>query len=157
MESAEKNHWRFPGWRVMILALVIGCVQSMIAIAVQWKLGVLAPRNPPNQMLSVQTLKIWIFVGGLIQAPLEEWLFRGVVLKYLSRWIGPVFGLLLSSAAFSLAHGVWHGAASRFFFGLTLGALYLTTRSLWPSSVAHYATNVTTVATVLWLTSDQLR
>ena len=44
--------------------------------------------------------------------------------------------LLLSSAAFALLHGPSR-AVPMVVVGLVLGALYLWTRSLWPSIAAH--------------------
>jgi membrane protease YdiL (CAAX protease family) len=122
---------------------VIGFAQVLLVVGVDQALGVFQSRTPPAQPPSLQTLGILILLVGLVLVPFEEWFFRGVVLQHLSRLTGRLFALILSSALFSIAHGTLTAFGARFAYGVVLGAVYLRTGSLWPSMVAHYATNAT--------------
>lgn len=107
----------------------------------------LRPRSLAGALLSVAAI-------ALAPAICEEVLFRGVVLPSLSR-LGPVFGLLGSSALFALIHidattaGVaFHRLPFAFVVGLGLGALRLFTASLLPAIAAHAVINTITFVTV---------
>jgi membrane protease YdiL (CAAX protease family) len=82
---------------------------------------------------------------GLIQVPLEEFIFRGLLLRYIAR-VNWLLGLLVSSAAFALVHAAYGGLrvtlVSQFVIGLFYGALYLRSRSILITSAAHYTFNV---------------
>ena len=68
----------------------------------------------------------------------EELLFRGLLQDGLTGWVGPVFGLVLASLIFGLAHFI---SVSYFvltgLIGIYLGGLYLLTGNLWTPIVAH--------------------
>ena len=74
--------------------------------------------------------------------PLEEWVFRGIVLRRLTGKIGLIAALIVSAALFAAAHLSLSGLVWRFVAGLLLGGLYLWSQSLWPPIAAHFAFNV---------------
>jgi len=84
----------------------------------------------------------------ILFAPVEEWICRGVILRYLIRPIGAIAALLVSSAIFSLGHGL-AGSPGRFIAGLAFGALYLRYHSLWPPIAAHVVNNA--LAVTAWV------
>jgi membrane protease YdiL (CAAX protease family) len=95
---------------------------------------------------------------AIVLAPLEEWVFRGVILQRLVKPLGATAALLLSSAVFALAHG-WMSPPylqffSHFVGGLVLGAVYLRTGLLWPPTVLHGAYNITWFTALYLLTSN---
>lgn len=58
--------------------------------------------NPDYGILDFLAGTFWIFKAGL----LEELVFRGTVLFLLIRWLGPVWGCIVSAVAFGMYH--WH-------------------------------------------------
>lgn len=86
---------------------------------------------------------LWAVLASLpVMVPLEEWLFRGVILRRLAPRVGAVGAVVVSAALFAIAHFSLSGAMGRFAIGLVLGVLYLATRSLWPGIAAHAMNNV---------------
>ncbi len=83
-----------------------------------------------------------IALGGVIEPIGEELLFRGVLMSFLERWGGWV-AVTLSSAVFSVAHGVNLVTLDAFVVGVGCGMLLWVTRSIWPSFVVHIVYNTT--------------
>jgi membrane protease YdiL (CAAX protease family) len=89
---------------------------------------------------------LWVIpIVSLVFVPIEEYVFRGVVLRWTWRVVGFVPALLVSSFAFGVAHGLGPWLWVRCIQGLILGVLYYRTRSLWPCIVAHYVCNAALV------------
>ena len=114
----------------------------------------------PIEQLRSENSPIWIigwYVSAGIAAPLlEEFVFRVVLfgglmglLKPLSkgegwRHPGTWIALVVSGALFVLAHGVWEwqvGIIPLSALTFVLSALYLHTRSIWPSILLHATHN----------------
>ncbi len=133
LPSAAHNHWRNPGWRVLAVAVAIGCVQPFAV----YPLAVMDERlfghsSPPPPLV------LWAALTLLpVMVLLEEWLFRGAILRRLVRPLGAIAALAISAALFAAAHGWRHGLLARFVVGLILGTLYLRTQSLWACITAH--------------------
>jgi uncharacterized protein len=116
------------------VALGFGMLVAMTAIL--WILG----------LYSVQR-SAWNHAWGsfvydsYISAMLEELAFRAILLRILARVFGPLWGLVLSSALFGVAHlshGTWVAALEvAFNGGLTMGLLYMVTGRLWMSVGMH--------------------
>ena len=135
MDATVINHWRTPSWQVIAVAFGVGVAMAVLS----WPLAGLLP--------PVQTkVPLWAFPFlSLISSPLEEWFFRGVLLKRLATAIRAVPALILTSALFAMVHLSLPSFPIRFAAGVVLGILYLRTRSLWPSIVAHYVHNAVLV------------
>ena len=147
------SHWRFPGWRVLALAFAVGALLALgeIAILLLRLQGSLPQGGRPDGA------GIAAFVAALlVLVPLEEWVFRGVVLQRLIKPMGALAALLISSAVFALGHCWTHPTfiqfLSHFVGGLILGAFYLWTGSLWPPIALHAAHNATDFAVMYLLT-----
>ncbi len=68
----------------------------------------------------------------------EEMLFRGLLQEGLGGWLGPIWGLVLASVVFGLAHAISLGYfVITVVMGLYLGALYQTSGSLWAPALTH--------------------
>ena len=69
----------------------------------------------------------------------EEAVFRYAALTFVSRTLGPFWGLVVVSFAFALAHGFKskRHPMDMFVFGLLLGALTLLSHSIYPAIVVH--------------------
>jgi membrane protease YdiL (CAAX protease family) len=74
----------------------------------------------------------------VVVAPLtEELLFRGLILRGLLQRYGTVPAVLLSAFLFALVHVNPYQFASAITMGVFLAWLFVRTRSLWPSIIAH--------------------
>ncbi len=68
----------------------------------------------------------------------EEMLFRGLIQDGLGGWLGPIWGLILASLVFGMAHAISLGYfLITVAMGLYLGALYQTSGSLWAPALTH--------------------
>lgn len=88
------------------------------------------------------------FVFFAVAAAAEEAIFRGYAFQALVQGIGAWPAVLLTSAAFALAHGRNPGVddlamANIFAAGVMLGWAYLRTRSLWFATAVHLGWNWT--------------
>lgn len=129
-----------------LLGLVLGVALFSASFGVasingaQRILGVASPVNVGMLVL--------LFFGYVIQAASEEILFRGFVMCDLARRSSPVFAVLISSLAFSLAHysntGIGFVALlNLFLFGVLASVLVLRTGSLLGAAALHTAWNFT--------------
>lgn len=95
----------------------------------------------PDLLKNTFLLFVYTFVlVPLIPAVFEELLFRGVIMRGFSEW-GKTTGVILSAAAFALAHGNTSQLVYQFLLGLAIGFLVIETRSLGVGMLAHFANN----------------
>ncbi len=109
------------------------------------ELGHMMPRNA-REYAAFVALSI---TAGVV----EETIFRGWLIWYLQAWMPLTAAVLVSSAAFGLAH-LYQGAAGvakTAIIGLLLALLYLLTGSLWLPIVAHAMIDVLQGATMMEL------
>ena len=145
-------------------ALMIGFVGGALLYAVRWfwvepaiEWAIPEPKDlshlgPDEGDDSIASLAMWIAMGITWGAMLEEFVWRGFVMRYGAVLLGSgprawTVAWLVSSIAFGLAHVNQgpRGIASTMIGGLGYGAIYLATgrRSLWPVILAHALTNTT--------------
>jgi hypothetical protein len=93
----------------------------------------------------IALLIIFFAIGAPI---VEELFFRGLVLRALGRWRGPVVGIVGSALVFGLAHFELLQLPGLILFGLILGVIAQRTGRLGPGIVAHAAFNAVTVLTL---------
>jgi membrane protease YdiL (CAAX protease family) len=85
-----------------------------------------------------------IILGVTLAAPVaEEFFFRGVLQRGWSTSLGPVTGIIFTSAVFSAFHLDPLGFFARWELGVLFGLLAYRTGSLWPGIFAHFANNAT--------------
>jgi hypothetical protein len=90
-----------------------------------------------------------LFVLLAVGAPIvEELFFRGLLMRSLTRWRGPVVGIGGSAIVFGLAHFELLQLPALILFGVILGTLAYKTGRLGPNMVAHAAFNAVTVITL---------
>ncbi len=86
---------------------------------------------------------------ALISGIPEEILFRGIIFRFLEKWLGSAAALTLSALLFGVAHianpnSSWLAAfAIAIEAGVMLGAVYMMTRRLWAAIGLHMAWNAT--------------
>lgn len=99
-------------------------------------------------------LFINLFVIALIPAVGEEFLFRGVIQRGLTKWKNnPHFGIWISAFLFSAFHMQFLGFVPRFLIGGFFGYLFLWSGSIWLPVIAHFINNA--LAVVLIFTASR--
>jgi membrane protease YdiL (CAAX protease family) len=97
---------------------------------------------------------IAVLAFGAVAVPIaEEFLFRGVLFRWLRDGWGLYAGLVGSALAFTAVHILLgtSGALQIFLIGLALGYLYDITGSLWPSMVCHGVNNGISFVWIYWV------
>jgi hypothetical protein len=77
---------------------------------------------------------------AFLPAIIEEWAFRGVLLRSLLPY-GKVFALVVSSVTFGLMHVNPPQALFAISFGFLAGFIYIKTGSIWYGSIIHLINN----------------
>lgn len=78
---------------------------------------------------------------GIMAPLLEEFIFRGIVLKRFLQRYDPWKAIVLSSVLFGLAHlNPWQFIAA-FLMGMAIGWIYYKTQSVWPGIFVHFVNN----------------
>lgn len=104
--------------------------------------GILNAYNQASAVWSSMPLIYTLLATGLCAPVLEEIIFRGLILTSLEKGMPSWAALLLSAFLFGLCHGhpVW--AAYAAIFGVVLGVLALSYRSILPGLLVHAVYNI---------------
>jgi len=91
-----------------------------------------------------------LFVIAVLPAIGEEVLFRGVLQRRFTDWLGgnPHVGIWLAAAVFSAIHMQFYGFFPRLLLGALFGYLYFWAGNLWVPILAHFINNGFTVLMV---------
>jgi len=142
---AERVRWRWPGWRIALLALVVGAgLYPLSAASAGVLMGVLGYKSSAGPADVIPTT---VLMGSLavlayaILAPLcEEFLFRGIIQPVYetrgARWGVLFVGILFIAFHLSLLQGL-----SIILLALALGFVNYRTRSLPASILTHFGAN----------------
>lgn len=85
---------------------------------------------------------IWLFLVGVIVAPLvEEIFFRGFLFQGFRQRYGWVAGLVISSAIFAAAHLDPVSLIPTFLLGAVMAYVYHRSNSVWPGVILHFLVN----------------
>lgn len=91
---------------------------------------------------STGDLFVHLLLFAVLPAIGEEFLFRGVLMRFSYNNSGNIhFAILLSAALFSLAHGSLYNFFPIMLMGILLGYIYYLTGSIWFSVLAHFLNN----------------
>lgn len=140
--------FRRPGpaiiWAVpvaLVVTFIVGTIYDVIA-------------NPPRQNVidafphTTSGLILFALTACVVAPICEEAFFRGFVFKGLAQSWGPVWGALVSSAAFAAAHQQLTIFVPIFVLGLALCWVYEKTGSLWANIALHCLFN--SIAVLTW-------
>lgn len=116
---------------------------------------------------------LWLIFGNIVNAAMEEGLFRGVMLTHFRLRLSPWKSIALQALLFAIWHLVW--PVKHFFAGevtsgeawfeaiglllstgiggLVFGYLYYKTDNLWSAFLAHFINN--TVLNIVFIQTDQ--
>lgn len=140
----DKDHIEFP---TIILALMGGMALCIIANFVSSyivylfsEFGLYPPDMPAYMEKNIGSLLMNILVFALLPAILEEMIYRGYILRILSKY-GNVFAVVVSSVLFALMHGNILQIPFAFIVGLTCGYIVIKTGRIWISMMIHFLNN----------------
>jgi membrane protease YdiL (CAAX protease family) len=106
-------------------------------------------------MKNVTDLLVSIFLVALLASVGEELFFRGILQRiFIQAFRSPWWGIFVTAAIFSAAHGQFLGFLPRMILGMVLGALYWYSGSLLPAIVGHFVFNGLQVLLVYYKVID---
>lgn len=92
------------------------------------------------------SLGINVLMIAVIPAIGEEFFFRGIIQQVLAQWTNSkTWGVVLAAAFFSFFHFQFFGFVPRMAFGILFGFIFIWTRSIWYSVLAHFLNNAIAV------------
>ncbi len=102
-------------------------------------------------------LAVNILLIAAIPAIGEEFLFRGVIQKFLTDRLKNVhIAILISAFLFSAIHFQFFGLVPRFLLGAFFGYLVYYSKSLWPAIWAHFLNNAVAVTAMFYISKGDL-
>jgi len=148
--SAIGFHPTTKRWTVIAVGLGVALVFVLEAIddVVQSPVSRLAMDVIAPDGFSWGGMASMIVVAGAIAPFAEEMLFRGILYDWVRRRWGVVVGVIVSSAAFGIAHMNPYWAAYVALVGVVLAVIYEKSGSLWPPIFLHMSYNTTSVITL---------
>lgn len=96
---------------------------------------------------SIGGLIINILIMAVLPALSEEFIFRGILMKWFNKSMGIHLSIVLSAIIFSAIHIQFLGFFPRFFLGIVLGYVFYWSGSLWASILLHFLNNAMIVTT----------
>jgi membrane protease YdiL (CAAX protease family) len=147
--------WSTAGWRrINVLKTFLYIVGILVAFVILANVllaivAALVPGFDPNQAQEndftgegAQNYRSMAVVALVLIPPfLEETIFRGFLFPALAKRTGVVWGAILSSVVFGLAHGQANIGVYTFVLGLLLCFLYVRTKSIIPGIMLHMVNN----------------
>lgn len=98
---------------------------------------------------SVSDLILYLFLFALLPAFGEEFLFRGIVMRFAYNTSQNIhFAIIFAASIFGLAHGNVYHFLPIMLAGVLLGYLYYLSSSLWLSILGHFLNNALAVVLV---------
>ncbi len=132
-----------------VIGMVGGCLLTSIVVSYVMNIlenfGVPMPEMPALLENTPASYALNLAVIAVLPALLEEWLFRGCVLRTF-RAYGDGFAIVMSALLFGLMHGNIVQIPFAFIVGLLLGWLYVVTDNIWFPIAVHFANNALSVS-----------
>lgn len=149
--------WKYLGFgKFSLQTMGLGCglliAGYMIIIlhnAILYAWGVDTQGDQISQIFSKLKSPIWLFLVGVVVAPVvEEIFFRGFLFQGFRQKYGWVAAILLSSFIFAAAHLDPVSFIPTFILGSVLAYVYHRSNSLWPGIIFHFMVNAFGLCTV---------
>ena len=90
---------------------------------------------------SISGLFINLFIMAVLPAFGEEFIFRGILMKWFNKSMSIHVAIVLSAFIFSAIHIQFLGFFPRFFMGIMMGYVFYWSGSLWASILLHFLNN----------------
>jgi len=95
---------------------------------------------------SIPILLANILIMALLPAVFEEFLFRGTLQPFFSKWFANKhLAIILTAFIFSAIHFQFYGFIPRFLLGIYLGYLLIWGKSVWLPVIAHFMHNAVSI------------
>jgi len=129
--------------------LIAGYLIIILHNLVLYALGVDTQGDQISQIFSELDSPVWLFLVGVVIAPVvEEIFFRGFLFQGFRQKYGWVAGMLLSSFIFAAAHLDPVSFIPTFILGSVLAFVYHRSNSVWPGIIFHFMVNAFGLCTV---------
>ncbi len=125
---------------VMSVGMFFGFGYVNEAVSIMFKNWGLNVNNNPPVIDTVGKFILYTFVLALLPAVFEELFFRGIILNSLKK-TGLIASVMISSLSFALYHGSVTQLVYQFIYGVGLGFLFVSSKSVLPGMVAHFINN----------------
>lgn len=146
------------GWRPSALAAISGATVTIAWTAIASRVGFIdLVSAPQTRQTPALILLLTAAVPALVQAGVEEFFYRGVLLRAMSAWLGSGRALVAVSVVFAVAHlpfllttkGLAPPAGPRIairlaqltLFGLIVGWTVIRTGTIWIALGLHFGSN----------------
>lgn len=128
-----------------VVCLTIGTIAPLSYLTEL--LGITMPETYTEMFKGIMSNRWGFITIGIIAPIAEEFVFRGAILRVLSKALGKRqwTAIVLSAALFAVVHGNMAQGISAFLCGLLLGWMYVRTGSIVPGVVYHWVNNSTAV------------
>lgn len=146
--------WKAVGWRRVNVVRAVGYLVAILVIFVVLSnlaldlVTVLVPGFNPNQaqqndFIGASKSHTSLALVALVLLPpvLEETIFRGFLFPALAKRWGVVWGAVISSAIFGIAHAQANISIYTFVLGLLLCYMYVRLKSIFPGMALHMLNN----------------
>lgn len=107
--------------------------------------------DPSSYPTTLPGMLLYFVQLAIIPALLEEWLFRGIMLRQLLRSVGKWPAILLSAFVFALMHLNPAQSIFAFGFGIFVGYAYANTGSIWFGALIHMLNNAISGCATYWM------
>ena len=150
-------HWKYLGFGKFSLQtlglgcglLIFGYLFILLHNFILYLLKIDTQGDEISRIFSKLDSPIWLFLVGVVLAPLvEEIFFRGFLFQGFRQKYGWVAALLLSSFIFAAAHLDPVSFIPTFILGSVLAFIYHRSNSLWPGIIFHFTINALGLCTV---------
>ncbi|MBU3100740.1 MULTISPECIES: CPBP family intramembrane glutamic endopeptidase [Clostridium] len=140
-EEKHKPHlnWKSFGYAtLMIISFRLIFDNSLIF----WVSGISTPSFINEVVDELPISPIISIISVIIVAPIyEEIIFRGILLKGMSKKTNPAIAIVVSALLFAVVHMNIPQGINAFLLGLVLGFIYLNKKSIYLSIFAHFINN----------------
>ncbi|WP_298844321.1 CPBP family intramembrane glutamic endopeptidase [Clostridium sp.] len=143
--SNEKNHKPYlNGMKFFYVALMIVAFRLIFDNSlIFWVSGISMPSFINEAFDEITVSPIILIISVIIIAPIyEEIIFRGILLKGMSKKINPAIAIVISALLFGIVHMNIPQGVNAFLLGLVLGFIYLSSKSIYLSIFAHFINNI---------------
>ncbi len=151
--------WMLPERSWFVTAAVLGAAVIFITNLIAYLVFELLDAEPVNPQLDMVVPDGFSWLGAVgmtigvgVLVPLaEEWLFRGVIHRWLRQFLSFWPAVLLSSFIFGLLHIEPAIAAGAAVLGGICAWIYERSESIWPAVIVHLINNASKVILIYWL------
>lgn len=133
----------------LFLSGSLATLNEMIPISAKWAMKFKKMEEAYNEqvkiMAKMSNIKEYFFsliVIALAPAIVEEVFFRGTLQRLFHNWFKNAWvALIITSLIFSAIHFSYYGFLPRFALGIILGLMFIYTKNIWVSILAHFLNN----------------